>query len=134
MIRFILVIVSFFSLNFAYGHGVHDSGNVKSQKGGIIRSLETIHVEFVSIGNKIQVYIFSKDKKPKPLATKDYPATAKVILPRGGAEKKIELTAKADYWEAEYDAKGIHRYTFEFYIEQGGHKDKLKFTVEPKKG
>lgn len=134
MIRFILFVVSFFSLNFSFGHGVHDSGHVKPQKGGIIRSLETIHVEFVSIGNKIQIYVFNKDKKPKPLATKDYPVSAKVILPRSDKEEKVELTTKPNHWEAEYDAKGVHRYTFELYIEQGGHKDRLKFTIEPKKG
>ena len=125
--------ITFFSFNFAFAHGVHDSGGVKPQKGGVIRSLETIHVEFVTIGNNLQVYIFNKDKKPKPLATKDYPVSAKVILPRNGGEEKVELTAKQNHWEAQYDAKGVHRYTFEFHIEQGGHRDKLKFTVEPKK-
>ncbi len=132
MIRLMYFLISILSFNIVLAHGNHDSGSVKPQKGGVIRSLETIHVEFVNIDDKLRVYIFNKDAKPKPMPTKDYPVSAKVILPRGGGEKQVDLIAKDNHWETEYDAKGVHRYTFEFHIEQGGHKDNLKFTVEPK--
>ena len=130
-IFFILTVMM--SFQFASAHGVHDSGGVKPQKGGVIQSLETIHVEFVNIGKEIFIYVFNKDNPPKPLDTKDYPVSAKVILPRKGGEEKVNLEAKESHWVAKYDPKGLHRYTFELTIEQGGHTDHLKFTVEPKK-
>ncbi len=129
----ILILSITMSFHFALAHGVHDSGAVKPQKGGVIQSLETIHVEFVNMGKENFIYVFNKDSKPKPLATKDYPVSAKVILPKGGGEEKIGLEAKESHWVAKYDPKGIHRYTFVLTIEQGGHTDHLKFTVEPKK-
>lgn len=115
----------------AWGHGVHETGQVQSQKGGVIQSLETIHVELVQVKNDLRVYIFDKDHF-KIQDPQKYPARAQVIVPGKKAPEKLNLKKQDDYWWAQFDAKGLHRYTFEFIVEQGGHVDHVKFTVEPK--
>lgn len=128
---FFTLVLSFIFTNTASAHGVHSAGEAKPQKGGVIKSLETINVEMVNIGKEIRVYIY--DKKQKPVRVKSYPVSAKVVLPRGKGETTLKLKDMGKFWRATYDAKGIHRFDFIFSIEQGGHKDKLKFTIEPKK-
>jgi len=120
--------------SISYSHEGHDHSaeGVKPQKGGVIQSLETIHLELVQMQNKIRIYIFNKDNPPKSLLTKNYPASAKVIFPRGKGTKEAKLVAEENFWTTTVNSQGIHRYDFVLTIEQGGHKDNLKFTVEPK--
>ncbi|NCN41765.1 hypothetical protein GW916_11020 [bacterium] len=118
--------------NPALSHGVHDSGDAKPQKGGVIKSLESLNVELVQIDGEVRVYIFGKDEKSAPLETSKYPVSAKVTYPREKGSHDVKLTAHENHWSAKVDAKGSHRYLFEFHIEQAGHKDNLKFNIEPK--
>lgn len=116
----------------AFSHGVHDSGSAKPQKGGVIKSLESLNVELVQIDGEVQIYIFGKDEKSSPLETSKYPVSAKVTFPREKKSQEVELTSHKNHWSAKVNAKGSHRYLFEFHIEQAGHKDNLKFNIEPK--
>ena len=127
----VITLVTFLSVElFAHeGHG-HGPSQVQAPKGGIIRSLETVHVELIVKGNTLELYAYGLDLKP--MQVKAYPATATVTLPRKPAQK-VALVDKGDHWQAEYDAKGAHRYGLELAIRQGGHDDKIKFNVEPKK-
>lgn len=119
-----------FSLTcFAHeGHG-HGPSTFQPQKGGVIRSLETVHLEMLQQGKTVKVYIF--DKTGNPADTKKYPVSATATIPK---KKAIELTLtpKKDHWEFAFDAKGAHRYLFELKIKQGGHNDKVKWNIEPK--
>lgn len=113
-------------------HEGHDHGPsaVQAPKGGVLRSLETVHVELVSEKNKALIRVYDMKLKPQPV--KNFPASATIQLPRKKAEA-VMLEDKGDHWVAAVDAKGAHRYTLELTIKQGGHDDKLKFTVEPRK-
>ncbi len=112
-------------------HEGHDHGpsTVQAPKGGVIRSLETVHLELLTKGKTLAIYAY--DTNLKPAEASSFPLTATVTLPRKKAES-LALTPKGDHWEAEFDAKGAHRYTLELSIRQGGHDDKVKYTVEPK--
>jgi len=114
--------------------GGHDSpGAVEAQKGGIVRPLETVTLELVTEGDKILIYAFDpKDKSAKPDVSK-YPVTATVSL-RNKKTETLTIMPKGDHWESEFKApKGEHRYTLLLDIKQGGHSDKIKWTVEPKR-
>ena len=111
------------------GHD-HSVGQLQPPKGGIVRSLEELHAELVVKDQKIFLYAY--DLKGRPLDIKAIKASATVTLPRG---KPAVLMLKTEpfHWEAEFDAKGAHRYTLAVTLERGAHKDTLKYTVEPKK-
>lgn len=114
-------------------HGVHDDGGAKPQKGGVLKSLESIHLELVQMGEEIRVYVYNKESPPKSEDVSKYPVTAKVVLPRNKGSKELKLNPKKDHWSTTYNAKGIHRFDFVLNIEQAGHKDEVVFTIEPKK-
>lgn len=116
--------------SFAHEGHDHGSGQVQPQKGGVVKSLETVHLEMVNLGKEIRIYVYDKDVKPQP--TKNYPLTAKVQLPRQKQTQDLKLEVKDTYWTTQFDPKGAHRYDLILNIEQGGHKDAVKFTVEPK--
>lgn len=127
---------TFFTFVFAlaalvYAHeGEHGPSTVQAPKGGLIRSLETVHLELINKGNTLQIFIYDTDLKPAEASK--YPVSATVTLPRKKAEP-VTLQPKGDHWEFQFDAKGAHRFTLDFNIKQSGHDDKVKFTVEPKK-
>lgn len=116
----------------ALAHEGHDHGPSSAQapKGGVIRSLETVHLELLTKGKSISLYAYDTDLKPADVTK--FPVSATVTLPKKKPEL-LKLTPKGDHWAAEFDAKGAHRYALEISISQGGHDDKVKYTVEPKK-
>jgi len=113
-------------------HEGHDHGpkSVQAPKGGIIRSLETIHLELVTEGKTINIYVY--DKNLKPADVKNFPANLTVTLPKKKSES-LQLASKGDHWEAIFDSKNSHRFVLQLSIKQGGHDDKVKWTVEPKR-
>ncbi len=129
--QILTILVSVLVSTLALAHGVHDAGEVKPQKGGVLRSLETVNVELLQIGKEIRIYLY--DKKLKPLDPKKYKASAKAILPRKKGEAELKLRTGKNYWITKFDAKGVHRYSLVFFIQQGGHNDKLTFVIEPKR-
>lgn len=131
MFKLMILISTFIAIPlFAHEGHHHTPATVAPPKGGVLRTLETIHLEMLQQGKKVKVYVY--DKKLKPLQAKSYKASALAFRPRKRAEK-IELKEMGDHWEYQYDARGAHRYTFELDIEQGGHKDKVKWNIEPKR-
>ena len=115
------------------GHD-HDAPQmIAAPKGGIIKSLEQTHVEVVSKGTAIRVYLYGKGMKPAD-ATK-YKVTARADLPRKKGSHDIKLAANGNAFEGAFDAGGAHRYTLALTIvdPKTGHNDKLTFTIEPRK-
>ena len=131
--KILIIILTTLTFQWSFAHGVHDSGEVKPQKGGILKSLETVHVELVQLDNELRVYIFDKNKEPKTIPTGKHPVYANLKLPRVKKTEKVELINKQDYWSYTYTKKGLRPYKFIFSIEQGGHKDNLAFTIKPKR-
>ena len=131
--KILILILATFTLQWSFAHGVHDSGEVKPQKGGILKSLETIHVELVQLDNELRVYVFDKSKDPKIIPTGKHPVSAIIKLPKNKKKEKIKLIDKKKYWSYTYTKQGLRPYKFVFSIEQGGHKDNLAFTVKPKR-
>ena len=111
-------------------HDDHGPSQAQAPKGGVLRSLETVHLELITKGKNIKIFAYTPDLKPDD--AKKYPVSATVSLPKKPPQP-LALVEKGDHWEAEFDAKGVHRYKIEIKITQGGHDDKVKFTVEPKK-
>ena len=114
---------------FAHEGHLHAPKSITPPKGGITRSLETVHLELLPKGDSVKLYIY--DLKLKPVETVNYPVSATATRPRKDAEK-IKLVAEKDHWHFKYDAKGSHRYLFVLTIKQGGHNDKVQWNIEPK--
>ncbi len=116
----------------AWAHEGHDygPGSVQLFKGGIIRSLETVNLELVTQGKDIKIYIY--DTKLKAADVTKYPVSLTVTLPKKKAEA-LQLTPQGDHWLTSFDAKNAHRFDLVLAIKQGGHDDKVKWTVEPKR-
>lgn len=129
-------IVSLFITSFAAAHEGHDHdapAAVKAPKGGIIKSVEESHIEVVSKGKDIKIYFYDHDMKLQdPTA---YKASATAELPRKKGKEVLKLEVKDGALESTYDAKGSHRYTLtiELTDPKGGHKDSIKYTIEPKR-
>lgn len=131
MLKTLVLLFALATSSPAFAHeGDHGPSAVQAPKGGIMRSLETVHLELLSKGKTVEIYAYALDLKAADVSK--YPVTATVTLPKKKAEA-ITLTPKGDHWAAEFDAKGAHRYTLILNISQGGHQDAVKFTVEPKK-
>ena len=111
------------------GHDHDGPALVQAPRGGIIKSNETHHIEVVAKGKDIRVYLYTKDLKPADLSKETI--SAQVELPRTKKVEPITLTPKGDHYFANYDAKGAHRYTLAIVF--GDHKDKINFTIEPKR-
>ena len=114
------------------GHD-HDAPKmIQAPKGGVIKSLEETSVEVVSKGKDLKIYLYNNEMKPQDVSGYKVSATAK--LPRTKKIDEVNLLPKGTYFEASYDAKGIHRYTLTVAITdpKTGHPDKLNFTIEPR--
>jgi hypothetical protein len=131
MLKTILLtsLVLFKTASFAH-EGEHGPSTVQAPKGGVMRTLETVHLELLSKGTAVQ--IFAYDLNLKPADVTKYPVSATITLPKKKSEA-LMLEPKGDHWLANFDAKGAHRYSLDLTIKQGGHDDKVKFTVEPKR-
>lgn len=125
-----------FSIAIAFGHEGHDHDTprmIQAPKGGVIKSLEETHVEVVSKGKDVRIYFYDKELKPRPAA--EFKVSAVAELPRTKKTEVVKLTAKENFFEGSYDAKGIHRYTLIVTIvdPKTGHPDQLSFTIEPRR-
>ncbi len=116
------------------GHNHDAPGMVKAPKGGIIKSLDNIHVEVVNKGQTIQIHFYNKDLSPADVA--GYPTVAEIELPRTKKVENVSLTKIGQSFEYTYDAKNVHRYTLRLAVTDPSIKEtvKLKFTIEPRKG
>ncbi len=126
------MLVSFTS--FAHEGHDHDAPTaLKAPKGGVIKALDEARVEVVYKGKNVKVYVY--DQEGKPASASRFKIDAKAMMPRGKKEDVIALAAKENFFEAEYDAKGIHRYTLKLNVTDSktGRTDPLTFTIEPRK-
>ncbi len=131
-------IVTFALIGFSHAaiaHEGHDApGMVNAPKGGIIKSLDNIHVEVINKGKSVQIHYYDKDLKP--VDVEKYPTTAEVEIPRTKKKESVNLTKSGQNFEYSYDAKGAHRYTLFLTVTDPSIKEtnKLSYTIEPKKG
>lgn len=138
MFKFIFSLLLLPFISAAHEGHDHGPGKVSLQKGGIMRSLETVHLELVYKDKTVEIYPFETQvdpKTPSKLKSADvhrFPVSATVEMPKAKAQS-IELKPNGDHWTAALDPKGAHRFTLILAITQGGHADKVKWTVEPKK-
>ena len=116
------------------GHDHDAPGMVKAPKGGMIKSLDNIHVEVVSKGQNVQIHYYNKELKPVDVS--GYPTTAEIELPRTKKKESITLNKVGQNFEYTYDAKNAHRYTLSLAVTDPSIKEtvKLTFTIEPRKG
>jgi hypothetical protein len=139
--RKLLLLVTLMFSSVLFSSGDHDHGHdhdhdapgaVAAQKGGIIKSLEEVHVEVVAKGVNVKIYFFTKDLKP--LDVSKLKVTAEAELPRSKKKEAVSLVSKGTWYETSFDAKGMHRYTLVLTINdpKQGHNDKLNFTIEKK--
>jgi hypothetical protein len=131
MIRYVMVVLFVLSSTiYSSAHEGHHHGpsTADAPHGGMMKSLETVNIEVVYREKTVRAYIY--DKNMKALKAKDYKVSAEVSLPRKKASALAGVTDK-DHWRYPFDAKGAHRFTFFLNIEQGGHKDRLKWNIEP---
>jgi hypothetical protein len=117
-----------------HGHNHDAPGLVQAPKGGLIKSLDSIHVEVVNKGKNIQIHFY--DHAMKQVDAKGIVTLAEVALPRSKGKEKITLIPNGQSLEYTYDAKKAHRYTLHLLVTDPTEKQptNLTFTVEPKKG
>lgn len=126
-----ILIIALLISSIAIGHeGEHGPSTVAAPKGGVVRTLEAVHLELVAKGSEVKIYPYELDLKPADVSK--FPVSATVALPKQKPEA-AKLVAQGDHWLVQHDTKGTHRYTLELKIKQGGHDDKVKWVVEPKK-
>ncbi len=130
-----LVTITFFCFgSFAHDGHDHDAPTkLKAPKGGIIKALDESRVEVVAKGKDLKIYVYDKELKPAP--TTDLKIIASTELPRTKKEEPLSLKSQDTYFEAQYDAKGVHRYTLKLAVTENktGRTEKLTFTIEPRK-
>lgn len=142
MKKLILAIGLVFSLNALasgdhshgdHGHSHDAPGVVQAPKGGVVKSIESVHVEVVAKGQDIKVYLYSLDLKPADVSGYKIKLTAE--MPRTKKKEELVVKATGNMLEASFDAKGVHRYTLVVNISdpRHGHDDKLLYTIEPRK-
>jgi hypothetical protein len=120
--------------SFAHEGHDHDAPTtLKAPKGGVIKALDEASVEVVYKGKNIKVYVYDKDTKPANASR--FQIEAKTLLPKAKKEESLILQAKDTFFEAEYDAKGKHRYSLKLNVTDSktGRTDPLTFTIEPRK-
>ena len=120
----------------AWSHEGHDHDaptTIKAPKGGIIKALDESRVEVVSKGKNIKIYLYDKAMKSAP--SSEFKITAKAELPRTKKIDEIKLEARDNFFEGNYDAKGIHRYTLKLEVNHTkvNEPTNLSFTIEPRK-
>lgn len=132
------LILVFANTSMAHEGHDHGPGNIPLQKGGVMRSLETVNLELVYKDKSVAIYPFETKQDPRtpgkltPADVGRFPVSATLELPKAKTQN-VELKPAGDHWLATVDPKGAHRFTFVLAITQGGHNDKVKWTVEPKK-
>lgn len=130
----VLTLTLFTSIALSHEGHDHDAPKgVTPQKGGIIKSLEQSYVEVVSRGQNVKIYFFNKELKQQDAST--YTVKAKAKKPRSKQAEVVTLKSGTEFLEANYDAKGVHRYTLELDIKdpKESHSDTIDFVVEPRK-
>lgn len=135
----IMLTLAFLTIaSFANAHEGHDHDAPKSARpirGGVVKTLEKLHVEVVAKGQDLRVYLFKLDGDKTPLDPANYKLAARAEIPRTKKVEPMTLTLKPDVAETRFEAKGLHRYTLSLDVldPEVGHLDTLKFTIEPRK-
>ncbi len=122
------------TMGFAHeGHNHDAPTTIKPMKGGVVKALDEAKIEVVSKGKNVKIFVF--DKEMKPASSARFTIVAKTLLPRAKKEEDLALVAKDSFFEAEYDAKGSHRYTLKLSITDANTKrtDQMTFNIEPRK-
>lgn len=135
-LNYVVVMLGMLVSLTSFAHEGHDHDaptTIKAPKGGVIKALDESRVEVVYKGKSVKVYVY--DHEGKPAMASRFKIEAKAIMPRGKKEDVVSLQAKENFFEAEYDAKGIHRYTLKLDVTDSktGRTDPLTFTIEPRK-
>lgn len=120
----------------AFAHEGHDHdapAMVQAPKGGVIKSVENVHVEVVSKGKELKIYLYNKDLKPQSVT--GFVISAKAEFPRTKKTEDVALAAQDTFYTGTFDAKGAHRYTLAISLKdpKESHADKINFTIEPRK-
>ncbi len=127
-----LILIASLLIPAAMAHEGHEHGPsaVQAPKGGVMRSLETVHLELVAKGKNLKIYPYALNLQSA--AASKFTISLSAALPKKKAAP-LKFDVKGDHWESSFEAKGAHRFTLELTIEQGGHSDKVTWVVEPKK-
>lgn len=127
----------------AAAHDDHDHDGpslFQPQKGGIVKSTETLNLEVVNKDIKLEIYIYNNEGKIKESDT--YELKAGMKLPK---HKKVDIlnleavndskTNKFSHYEIKNKPKSTHRYTLILDVKEAkaDHGDKIEFTIELKK-
>lgn len=125
------------SLSFAHEGHDHESASAnRPMKGGLVQRIEEAHVEVLSRGKNIKIYLLDlKSEKPVSLNFADFTLSAKAELPRGKGSEALTLETKDGYLETNFDANGVHRFNLILSLvhKPTKHSDTLTFVIEPKK-
>lgn len=132
-----LILFSVFPFAFAHEGHDHDAPAVaQAVKGGIVKELEKTRIEVVNQGKALKIYLFDREAEAStPLKVQGYKVSAKAEHPRTKKQEEVVLKPMDTFFEAQYDVKGLHRYTLLLTVvdPRTGHNDKVSFVIEPGK-
>lgn len=121
------------NVNAHEGHDHDAPVSLRAPKGGMIKALDEARIEVVTQGSNLKIYIYDKDLQP--LESKDFVVEAAAEWPRNKKTEPLKLTSHKQYLEANYEAKGTHRYTLKLKITDKKFKEAydLSFVIEPRR-
>lgn len=122
------------------GHNHDGPSSFQPQKGGVVKSTESLNIEVVNKDTKLEIYTY--DKEGKVLESTAFGLKANMKLPKSKKLENLKLdnitdsaTGKFSHFEVNSKPKNTHRYTL--VLEAKGpkehHADKIEFTIELKK-
>lgn len=120
---------------FAHEGHQHDAPKtLKPLKGGVIKSTGAFHFEVVSKGTQLKIFVLDEEMNQADPANFEFTATTE--LPRSKKREPLDFIYKENFFEASFDAQGVHRYTLHLDIKDKAHKKetKLQYTIEPRRG
>lgn len=109
------------------GHNM-TPGSINAPHGGQIKGTKDLYIELVSNTAGFKIYPFDHDLKSVPLKDVQFEIFGK--LPKQNKADKLIFKTFESYLEAQYDAKGSHRYIVDIKIAYKGKNEKVSFNVE----
>lgn len=115
------------------GHDHDAPKTVTAPKGGTIKYIDGLYAESVSKGTHLIIYFYDEDMKP--LEASKLSVTMEAEIPRKKQKENLKITIKDNTAEAQFDAKGAHRYILHLTVKVPATKDTdtVSFNIEPKK-
>lgn len=124
------IVASVILSHFSFAHEGHDHGGGKAApNGGQLFGTKILDLELLTSGNTVRLYPLDENMKAVP--TDQVQLVAKMKLPRKKETQDVKFSAEKNYFSAEINSQGAHRYELEIKVSYKGKTETVKMNVEP---